>query len=106
MKAKSKGNLHAITIGIVAVLVATPTRRFDYDAEVAVFRERGEADITTLALWASIGIMKGKPFAPAQRMKGAWIDDATIAELSLTTVRHRPANPTTIPAAPSRTAAA
>lgn len=31
--------------------------------------------------------------APAQRFKAAWVDDGLIAELSATTIRHRPASP-------------
>jgi S-DNA-T family DNA segregation ATPase FtsK/SpoIIIE len=32
-----------------------------------------------------------------QRMKAAWITDATIADLSITTIRHRPATPEVTP---------
>jgi hypothetical protein len=39
-----------------------------------------EVDPTTLGFWASIGIQKGKPFAPDERMKKILTDTARVGD--------------------------
>jgi len=40
----------------------------------------GSVDATTLALWASVGIVKGKPFAPDARMKKILTEAAAVGD--------------------------
>ncbi len=46
-------------------------------------------DPTTLGLWASIGIQKGKPFAPDQRMKKLLIEAAAVGDATARTIAYR-----------------
>jgi len=46
-------------------------------------------DPTTLGLWASVGIQKGKPFAPDERMKKILAEAATIGDATARTIAYR-----------------
>lgn len=46
-------------------------------------------DPTTLGLWASIGIQKGKPFAPDERMKKILTEAAAIGDATARTIAYR-----------------
>jgi hypothetical protein len=46
-------------------------------------------DPTTLGLWASIGIRKGKPFAPDERMKKILTEAATVGDATARTIAYR-----------------
>ncbi len=46
-------------------------------------------DPTTLGLWASIGIQKGKPFAPDERMKKLLIEAAAVGDATARTIAYR-----------------
>lgn len=46
-------------------------------------------DATTLGFWASIGIAKGKPFAPDERMKKILTDAATIGDATARAIMYK-----------------
>lgn len=46
-------------------------------------------DATTLGFWASIGIQKGKPFAPDSRMKKLLADAATVGDATARAIAYR-----------------
>jgi uncharacterized protein (TIGR03000 family) len=46
-------------------------------------------DATTLGLWASVGIVKGKPFAPNARMKKILTEAAAVGDATLRAVTYR-----------------
>jgi hypothetical protein len=46
-------------------------------------------DPTTLGIWASIGIQKGKPFAPDERMKKILTEAATVGEATARAISYR-----------------
>src|SRR5262249_58033142 len=45
-----------------------------------------EVDQTTLGLWASVGIEKGKPFAPDERMKTILTEAAKVGDATARTI--------------------
>ena len=46
-------------------------------------------DPTTLGLWASVGIRKGKPFAPDERMRKILTEAATVGDATARTIAYR-----------------
>ena len=46
-------------------------------------------DPTTLGLWAAVGIQKGKPFAPDERMKKILAEAATVGDATARTIAYR-----------------
>jgi hypothetical protein len=48
-----------------------------------------EVDPTTLGFWASIGIQKGKPFAPDERMKKILTEAATVGDATARAIGYR-----------------
>jgi len=48
-----------------------------------------EVDATTLGFWASVGIMKGKPFAPDERMKKILTEAAIVGDATARAIMYR-----------------
>ncbi len=48
-----------------------------------------EVDATTLGFWASVGIMKGKPFAPNQRMKKILTEAANVGDATARAITYK-----------------
>ena len=46
-------------------------------------------DATTLGFWASVGIMKGKPFAPDERMKNILTEAATVGDAASRAIMYK-----------------
>jgi hypothetical protein len=46
-------------------------------------------DATTLGMWASIGIQKGKPFAPDERMKKVLTEAAAVGDVTARAIAYR-----------------
>lgn len=71
-------------------LVAPADYRFWELLNSAVQNEPTDViDTTTLGFWASIGIVKGKPFAPDERMRRILTDAATVGDATMRTVMYR-----------------
>jgi len=76
--------------GIPSNFVATGDDRFWALLNQAIREEPPEgSDPTTLGLFASIGIVKGKPFAPDARMKKILDDAANIGQVTARTIAFR-----------------
>lgn len=57
--------------------------------EVVQSEPTDTVDPTTLGFWASIGIQKGKPFAPDARMKGILAEAATVGDATARAIAYR-----------------
>ena len=53
-------------------------------------------DATTLGFWASVGIVKGKPFAPDERMKKILTEAAAVGDATARAIMYRWRTPTAI----------
>jgi hypothetical protein len=62
---------------------------WEYLNEVVQTEPPGATDTTTLGLWASIGIAKGKPFAPDERMKKILTEAARVGDATARALTYR-----------------
>jgi hypothetical protein len=62
---------------------------WEYLNQVVQEEPTDEIDATTLGFWASIGIQKGKPFAPDERMKKILTEAAVVGDATARAIDYR-----------------
>jgi hypothetical protein len=64
-------------------------RSWELLAKVVQDEPTDSVDATTLGFWASVGIMKGKPFAPDERMKKILTEAAVVGDATARAIMYR-----------------
>lgn len=72
-----------------STLAPADYRFWEYLNQVVQEEPTESLDPVTLGLYASIGIQKGKPFAPDARMKGILTEAATVGDATARTINYR-----------------